>query len=79
MKHTDYFRIAAKFYQSRELPINYITMPDEDFYDLLEANAWEPFDGWKGENIEAEIHALQETMREIASDAKAEALKNINQ
>ena len=68
----DFFRIAAGFYQCRDLPENYLRMEDDAFYALLEDNAWEPFVGWSGNNIQEEIAALSACMEKIARDAYSE-------
>lgn len=65
----DYFRIAAGFYQCRDLPDDYLQMQEETFCSLLERNAWEPFEEWTGESIEEEIQALSAMMEKIARDA----------
>lgn len=71
-KERDFFRIAAGFYQTKDLPQNYLRMEDDAFYALLEENAWEPFVGWFGNNIQEEIAALSACMRKIARDAYSE-------
>lgn len=76
---TDYYRIAAGFYQSDELPENYLAMEDEDFYGYLEEYAWQPFEGHKGENIALFIENLSVAMENIAREARKNAFDEVRE
>ncbi len=80
MKHeitNDYYRLAAGFYQSDELPENYLAMEDEDFHGYLEQYAWKPFEGHRGENIALFIENLSVAMENIAREARKKTLDEV--
>jgi len=80
MKHeitNDYYRLAAGFYQSAELPEKYLEIEEEDFHKLLEANAWKPFEGHRGENIALFIENLSVAMENIAREARKKTLDEV--
>ncbi len=54
----DFYRIASAFYQCEELPENYRELQDAELYKLLEANAWQPFEGYLGRDIDEFIESL---------------------
>jgi heat shock protein HspQ len=70
MKNTkDYYRLASTFYQCEELPENYRELNDGEFYKLLEANAWQPFEGYLGSDIAEMIDSLAITFKRVSADA----------
>ena len=75
----DYYRLAAGFYQSDELPENYLAMEDEDFYGYLEEYAWQPFEGHKGENIALFIENLSVAMENIARESRKNAFDEVRE
>ena len=80
MKHeitNDYYRLAAGFYQSDELPENYLEIEDGEFHKLLEDNAWKPFEGHRGENIALFIENLSVAMENIAREARKKTLDEV--
>ena len=78
MKETpDFYRIASGFYQFEDLPDNYLELEEDDFHSLLEANAWQPFEGHKGENIALYIENLSVAMENIARDTRKNTLDEV--
>ena len=79
MKHDtqDYYRIASGFYQFEDLPENYLELEDDEFHKLLEANAWQPFEGHKGENIAFFIENLSVEMENIARRERKKVLDEV--
>jgi hypothetical protein len=65
---TDYYRIASGFYQFEDLPDNYLELEDDEFHKLLEANAWQPFEGYMGKDIACFIDSLAVQMETIAQN-----------
>jgi hypothetical protein len=59
----DYYRLASTFYQCEELPENYRELGQDDFYKLLETNAWQPFEGYIGSDIDEMIDSLAITFK----------------
>ena len=74
---TDYYRIAAGFYQFEDLPENYIELEDDEFNSLLEANAWQPFEGYRGEKIDEQIDNLARTFAEVAGNTRKKVLDEV--
>ena len=74
---TDYYRLASGFYQFEDLPDNYLELEEDDFHSLLEANAWYPFEGHKGENIALYIENLSVAMENIARDTRKNTLDEV--
>jgi hypothetical protein len=74
---TDYYRLASGFYQFEDLPDNYLELEDDEFHKLLEANAWEPFEGHRGENIALFIENLSVAMENIAREARKKTLDEV--
>ena len=80
MKETlDFYRIASGFYQFEDLPDNYLELEEDDFHSLLEANAWQPFEGHKGENIALHIENLSVAMENIARDTRKNTLDEVRE
>ena len=79
MKHCthNYYRLAAGFYLSKDLPNNYIELEDDEFNSFLEANAWQPFEGHKGENIDFHIENLARTFAEVARNTRKKTLDEV--
>ena len=75
----DYYRLASGFYLADELPENYLEIEDDDFHKLLEDNAWQPFEGHKGENIAFHIENLSVVMENIARDTRKKTLDEVRQ
>lgn len=75
----DYYRLASGFYLSDELPENYLEIEEDDFHSLLEENAWQPFEGHKGENIAFHIENLSVVMENIARDTRKKTLDEVRQ
>jgi len=73
----DYYRIASGFYQFEDLPDNYHELEDDEFHELLEANAWQPFEGHKGENIAFFILNLSVEMEKIAIRERKKVLDQL--
>jgi hypothetical protein len=73
----DYYRLAAGFYQSEDLPDNYLEIEEEDFHKLLEANAWQPFEGHRGENIDLHIENLSRAFSEVARNTRKKVLDEV--
>ena len=73
----DYYRIASGFYQFEDLPDNYLELEDDEFHKLLEANAWQPFEGHKGENIAFFILNLSVEMGKIAIRERKKVLDQL--
>jgi hypothetical protein len=76
---TDYYRIAAGFYQFEELPDNYLAMDEEDFHGYLEEYAWQPFEGWRGKDIHAIIESLSVRMENIARETRKNTLDEVRE
>ena len=76
-QEVDYFRIASEFYLSEILPQDYMDMDDEDFYDFLEENAWEPFMYYSGEDLQGAITGLSYRMERIAREARKKTLDEV--
>ena len=80
MKETpDFYRIASGFYLSEILPEGYADLEDDEFHQLLEANAWQPFEGHKGENIALHIENLSVAMENIARDTRKNTLDEVRE
>ncbi len=78
MKHdTDYYRIASGFYQCDDLPDNYPELEDDEFHNLLEANAWQPFQDHRGEVIALFIENLSVEMENIARRERKKVLDQL--
>ena len=65
----DYYRLASGFYQFEALPDNYRDLGEDEFHKLLEANAWQPFEGYLGSDIDEMIDALALTFERVEEDA----------
>jgi hypothetical protein len=76
---TDYYRIASGFYQFEDLPDNYLELEEDEFYKLLEANAWQPFEGHRGENIAFHIESLSVAMENIARRERKKVLDEVRE
>ena len=76
---TDYYRLASGFYQFEDLPDNYLELEEDDFHSLLEANAWYPFEGHKGEDIALYIESLSVAMENIARDTRKNTLDEVRE
>jgi hypothetical protein len=74
---TDYYRMAAGFYQFEDLPEDYIKLEDDEFHSLLEANAWQPFEGHRGENIDLHIENLSRAFSEVARNTRKKVLDEL--
>jgi tripartite-type tricarboxylate transporter receptor subunit TctC len=80
MKETpDFYRIASGFYQSKDLPDNYLELEDDEFHKLLEEGAWEPFEYWSGEDIHEEIQSLSYRMEKIARETRKNTLDEVRE
>ena len=75
----DYYRIASGFYQFEDLPDNYLDLEDDEFYKLLEANAWQAFDGHRGENIAFRIESLARAFEDVARDTRKKVLDEVRE
>jgi len=73
----DFYRIASEFYLSEPLPDNYLAMADNELDAFLEDNAWEPFQYWRGEDLDENIRALSNRMHKIAKEAANNANTSI--
>lgn len=78
-KTPDYYRLAAGFYQFEDLPDNYLELEQDEFHKLLEANAWQPFEGHTGENIALHIENLSVAMEKIARDTRKKTLDEVRE
>lgn len=76
-QETDYYRIASGFYQFEDLPENYLELEDDEFHNLLEANAWQPFQDHRGENIAFHIENLSVAMENIARRERKKVLDQL--
>ncbi|MGB0356432.1 MAG: hypothetical protein ACPGII_10235 [Opitutales bacterium] len=80
MKETpDFYRLAARFYQFEDLPDNYLDMDCDEFYEHLQTNAWEPFEGWRGKDIHAIIESLSVRMENIARETRKNTLDEVRE
>ena len=73
----DYYRIASGFYQFEDLPDNYLELEEDEFYKLLEANAWQPFEGYMGKDIASFIESLAVQMENIARRERKKVLDQL--
>jgi hypothetical protein len=73
----DYYRIASGFYQCDDLPDNYLELEDDEFHELLEANAWQPFQDHRGEVIALFIENLSVEMENIARRERKKVLDQL--
>jgi hypothetical protein len=73
----DYYRIASGFCQFEDLPDNYLELEDDEFYKLLEANAWEPFEGYRGKEIAFFIESISVEMENIARRERKKVLDQL--
>lgn len=76
---TDYYRIASGFCQFEDLPDNYLELEEDEFYKLLEANAWEPFEGYRGKEIAFFIESISSEMEKIARDVRKKTLDEVRE
>jgi hypothetical protein len=80
MKHdTDYYRLASGFYQFEDLPDNYLDLEDDEFHKLLEANAWQAFEGHRGENIAFHIENLARAFEDVERDTRKKVLDEVRE
>lgn len=63
----EYYRIAAEFYLSNELPEDFDHEKGE--FNVLQELAWEPFEEYDGGMINQLILNLAEKFRQIANEA----------
>jgi hypothetical protein len=75
----DYFRIASEFYLAASLPQDYLDIDDDDFNTYLEENAWQPFEGWSGEDISENIQSLSYRMEKIARETRKNTLDEVRE
>ena len=75
----DFFRIASEFYICEVLPQDYEDMEDDEFYEFLEQNAWEPFMYYSGEDLEGAIKGLSIRMSIIHTNAEMNKLDEVRQ
>jgi hypothetical protein len=75
----DYYRIASGFYQFEDLPDNYLELEEDEFYKLLEANAWQPFEGYMGKDIASFIESLAVQMENIERDVRKKTLDEVRE
>jgi hypothetical protein len=76
---TDYYRLASGYYQFEDLPDNYLEIEDDEFYKLLEANAWQPFEGYMGKDIASFIESLAVEMENIARRERKRIQEPLNE
>lgn len=67
---TDYYRLASGFYQFEDLPDNYRDLGKDELHRLLEANAWQPFEGYPGSDIHDLIDSLAISFERVERDAR---------
>ena len=80
MKETpDFYRIASEFYLSDTLPQDYWDMDDDDFHDFLEENAWQPFEGWSGFDMNEIIESLSYRMENIERETRKNTLDEVRE
>jgi len=61
-------RWAASQFLYEDLPEDYQDWPDDQLFDFLEFNAWEPFAEWDGAKLWAHIEDLAVSMRKYAEE-----------
>ena len=76
---TDFYRIASDFYLSTSLPQDYLEMDDDDFNDFLEENAWQPFEGWSGFDMNEIIESLSYRMENIERETRKNTLDEVRE
>jgi len=54
---------ASGFYLSKTLPDNW--EKDDEIDEFVEANAWQPFEGWTASNIWSEIASLASSAQDF--------------
>lgn len=74
----DYYRMASDFYQFEDLPEDYLKIPDEQYRELLQANARIPFEGYDGGVIDEYIQRLSVGMQNIAREERRRVLAEVN-
>ena len=74
---TDYYRMASGFYQFKDLPDNYLDLDVEELDKLLEENAWHPFEGYLGCDIDEQIEGLAWRFQEVARQERLRTLKEL--
>jgi len=79
IEEPDYYRMASEFYQFEDLPENYLKIPDEQYRELLQANACAPFEGYDGDVIDEYIQRLSVEMQNIAREERRRVLAEVNQ
>lgn len=67
---TDYYAEAAGHFLCDYLPDDYKSWDDEELYQFLEDNAWEPFEHWNGRDIDEQISILVDTLEKVAKEAR---------
>jgi len=79
IEEPDYYRMASEFYQFEDLPEDYLKIPDEQYRELLQANACVPFEGYDGDVIDEYIQRLSVEMQNIARAERRRVLAEVNQ
>lgn len=74
---TDYYRLASGFYQFEDLPDNYLNLGEDEFHKLLEANAWQPFEGYLGSDINELIDSLAIAFEKVERDSRKKTLDEV--
>jgi hypothetical protein len=75
----DYYRIASEFYLAAILPQDYLEMDDDDFNTFLEENAWQPFEGWSGDDMNQIIEGLSYRMENIERETRKNTLDEVRE
>lgn len=68
----DIMNYCAGHFLSDELPDNWEDMGDDEFYEFLESNAWEPHEGsdggWIWEQIESSAYSMEQFLKKYEID-----------
>jgi hypothetical protein len=74
---TDFYRMASEFYLCAPLPQDYEEMDCDDFNTFLEENAWQPFEGWSGDDMNKIIEGLSYKMENIERETRKNTLDEV--